>query len=209
MLNFNFKENHILEDDFVKLSPLKIEHVENLIEIANETDIWKYSFVKGNGIENLTKYIQSTIDNRKLEKEYPFVVYDKIKNQFAGSTRYCEIVPSLKAIRLGYTWYGKQFRGTGLNKHCKYLLFEFAFEKMGTERIGLGAYIENNISIKAMESVGCQKEGILRGIFPATNGIGRTDGVLMSILKDDWNEKVKSELKNKLNKKPTHNNGYK
>ncbi|KJD31860.1 GCN5 family acetyltransferase [Tamlana sedimentorum] len=200
MLNFDFKENYILEDDFVKLSPLKIEHVKNLIEIANETDIWKYSFVKGNGIENLTKYIQSTIDNRKVEKDYPFVVFDKIKNQFAGSTRYCEIVPSLNAIRLGYTWYGKQFRGTGLNKHCKYLLFEFAFDKMGAERIGLGAYIENERSIRAMESVGCQKEGILRGIFPAMNGIGRTDGILMSILKNEWNENVKSELKNKLNK---------
>jgi RimJ/RimL family protein N-acetyltransferase len=206
MLNFDFKENYILEDDFVKLSPLKIEHVEHLIEIANETDIWKYSFIKGNGIENLTKYIQSTIDNRKKEKDYPFVVYDKIQKQFAGSTRYCEIVPNLKAIRLGYTWYGKEFRGTGLNKHCKYLLFDFAFEKMGAERIGLGAYIENVVSIKAMESVGCQKEGILRGIFPAINGIGRTDGILMSILKNEWTDKVKQELKNKLNKKPTHNN---
>ncbi|HEX9601255.1 MAG TPA: N-acetyltransferase, partial [Mariniflexile sp.] len=74
MLNFNFKENYILEDDFVKLSPLKIEHVENLLEIANEIDIWKYSFVKGDGVENLTKYIQSTIDSRKAEKDYPFVV---------------------------------------------------------------------------------------------------------------------------------------
>ncbi len=202
MLNFNFKSNYVLEDDFVKLSPLKIEHIENLIEIANENDIWKYSFVKGNGIENLTKYIQSTIDNRNAEKEYPFIVFDKIKNQVAGSTRYCEIVPSLKAIRLGYTWYGKEFRGTGLNKHCKYLLFEFAFEKMGVERIGLGAYIENERSIKAMKSVGCQKEGFLRGIFPAINGIGRTNGILMSILKNEWNEKVKSELKNKLTKKP-------
>ena len=78
---------------------------------------------------------------------------------------------------------------------------------MGTERIGLGAYIENERSIRAMESVGCQKEGILRGIFPATNGIGRTDGILLSILKNEWNENIKSELKKKLNKKPTHN-GY-
>ena len=118
MLNFNFKENYILEDDFVKLSPLKIEHVEQLLDIANESDIWKYSFIKGNGIENLTKYIQAAIDNQKAKKEYPFVVFDKTKNEFAGSTRYCEINPILKAIRLGYTWYGKEFRGTGLNKHC-------------------------------------------------------------------------------------------
>jgi N-acetyltransferase len=84
MLNFEFKENYILEDDFVKLSPLKIEHVQDLIGIASETDIWKYSFEKGNGIENLTKYIQSTIDKRKAEKDYPFIVFDKIKNKVAG-----------------------------------------------------------------------------------------------------------------------------
>lgn len=205
MLNINFNKDYILEDDFVKMSPLKIEHVEDLIEIANETDIWKYSFIKGNGIENLTKYIQSAIESRNAKKDYPFIIFDKINKQFAGSTRYCEIVPSLKSIRLGYTWYGEKFRGTGLNKHCKYLLFEFAFEKMEAERIGLGAYVENVRSIRAMKSVGCQKEGILRGIFPAINGIGRSDGILMSILKNEWNENVKYELKNKLKKKPTHN----
>lgn len=198
MLNFNFKEDYVLEDDFVKLSPLKIEHVENLIHIANESDIWKYSFVKGNGLENLTTYIQTTIDNRKAKKEYPFVVFDKTKNEFAGSTRYCEIVPVLNAIRLGYTWFGEEFRGTGLNKHCKYLLFQFAFENMEVDRIGLGSSIENERSIAAMLSVGCKKEGVLRGIFPATNGTGRTDAVLMSILKNEWNDFVKFDLKNKL-----------
>jgi RimJ/RimL family protein N-acetyltransferase len=201
MLNFDFQEKYVLENDFVKLSPLKIEHVKNLLEISNETDIWKYSFLKANGIENLTKYIQTAIDNRKEKKEYPFVVFDKTKNEFVGSTRYCEINSILNAIRLGYTWYGKEFRGTGLNKHCKYLLFQFAFEHMKIERIGLGSYIENERSIAAMESVGCKKEGVLRGIFPAIDGVGRTDAILMSILKNEWNDSVKFELKNKLTKK--------
>ncbi|MEM6725902.1 MAG: GNAT family protein [Bacteroidota bacterium] len=203
MLQFDPTANYILEDNFVRLSPLKIEHVEDLLEIANEPNIWDYSFVKGNGRANLTQYIQSTINQRKVGKEYPFIVYDKIQKQIAGSTRYCEINPSLKAIRLGYTWYGKKFRGTGLNKHCKYIMFEFAFEKMGAERIGMGAYVENERSIAAMESVGCQKEGILRGIFPAIQGPGRTDAVMLSILKRDWEDYAKLNLKNKLNQKST------
>jgi hypothetical protein len=32
------------------------------------------------------------------------------------------MISILKTLLLGFTWYGKQFRGTGLNKHCKYLL---------------------------------------------------------------------------------------
>ena len=52
MLNFDFKKDYILENDFVKLSPLKIEHVKDLIAIANEPYIWKYSFVKGTELKN-------------------------------------------------------------------------------------------------------------------------------------------------------------
>ncbi|GAA4279246.1 GNAT family N-acetyltransferase [Aquimarina mytili] len=200
MLQFDFTKKHILENDVVQLRPLLIEDVPHLLEIANEPDIWEYSFVKGNGEKKLTSYIQSAIDGRKTKKEYPFIVYDKVKKQYAGSTRYCEIMPALSAIRLGYTWYGSAFRGTGLNKNCKYLLFEFAFETMKAERIGMAAYIENTISIAAMKSVGCIQEGVLRGIFPALDGKGRTDAVLLSILKKEWISKEKMMLKAKLKK---------
>jgi RimJ/RimL family protein N-acetyltransferase len=198
MENFDFTKEYVLENDFVRLSPLRIEHAEILLDIANEDNIWLYSFVKGDGIENLTKYILSTIKNRKSNKDYPFIVFDKVKNEFVGSTRFCEFIPVLDSIRIGYTWYGKKFRGTGLNKHCKYLMFQFAFEKVGIERIGLGSYIENKISIAAIESVGCKKEGVFRGLLPAINSNGRTDAVMFSILKSEWLNKVKTELNSKL-----------
>lgn len=198
MLNFDFSKVYVLEDDFVKLRPLQMNDIEHLLDIANEPGIWDYSFIKGDGEERLTAYIKTAITNRKAKKEYPFIVYDKIKDQYAGSTRYCEISSILSAIRLGYTWYGSAFRGTGLNKHCKYLLFEFAFETMGAQRIGLGSYVENKVSIAAMQSVGCKQEGVLRGVFPAINGEGRTDSVLLSILKDEWLAEEKAKLKAKL-----------
>ena len=58
-------------------------------------------------------------------------------------------------MQLGYTWYGKEFQGTGLNKHCKYLLLEFAFEKMQVERVEFRADANNEKSIAAMKSIGC------------------------------------------------------
>jgi len=200
MLKFNFSKEYILEDDFVKLSPLESKHIGYLSEISNEPFIWTYFLEKGNGIKNLTKYIHATIANRKSKKEYPFVVFDKIKKQYAGTTRFYQFLADLNAIKLGHTWYGKEFRATGLNKHCKYLLFEFAFEKIKVDRIGFGAYLDNTISIAAMKSVGCKEEGVLRAIFPAINGEGRADGILMSILKNEWNDNVKSDLRKKLNK---------
>jgi len=194
----DFLEDYHLTDSDVSLIPLSEDHIEPLSEISNDKEIWKYFFEKGNNIESLKRYVQSAIENRKATKEYTFVVFDKQRNQYAGTTRFYEYSSVLKTIKLGHTWYGKAFRGTGLNKHCKYLLFEFAFEQLGIERIGFGAYASNNISIAAMKSVGCKKEGVLRNMFPSIDSEGRTDAILMSILRHEWYEKVKSELANKL-----------
>lgn len=198
-MNFDFDSDYVLEDDYVRLSPLKLEYVEHLLLISNEPYLWTYMLEKGNGLDNLTEYVLSAINNRNSKKEYPFIVYYKVAKQYAGTTRLYEYSNKLRTIKLGHTWYGKLFRGTGLNKHCKYLLFEFAFEKLKLERIGFGAHAENKISIAAMKSVGCIKEGVLRNFIPSFDGKGRADIVLMSILKKDWEDKVKIELKDKLN----------
>jgi RimJ/RimL family protein N-acetyltransferase len=199
MINFNFDEEIILEDDIVRLSPLKISDVDKLLEISEEPGIWTYSFVKGNGKENLTAYIEATLKNKANKTEYPFIVFDKRQQQYAGSTRFCEINPAFQATRLGYTWYGKKFQGTGLNKHCKYLLFDFAFSTIGFERIGMGSYTENVRSIAAMKSVGCQVEGTLRGMFPDEDGTERKDILMLSILKNEWLETEKEKLQLTMN----------
>ncbi len=39
MLNFNFKEEYILEDDFVKMSPLEIKHEHHFAEFEKWKEI--------------------------------------------------------------------------------------------------------------------------------------------------------------------------
>jgi len=183
---FNFDSEIILENDVVKLRSIKLSDVQHLTTISLEPNIWDYSFVKGDGKQNLTSYISQAIKARENKTSYSFIIYDKRKQEYAGCTRFCDINTLLNTTRLGYTWYGKNFQGTGLNKHCKYLLFQYAFEYIGFERIGLGSYIENVRSINAMLSVGCKKEGVFRNMFPSVTGEGRTDAILLSILKEEW-----------------------
>jgi RimJ/RimL family protein N-acetyltransferase len=136
MFNLQFTPNTILEDDFVLLRPLELTDVNNLLDISlNEPETWKYSLVRANGRENLENYIRLAIIERENKKEFPFIVFDKKLGKYAGSTRFYDINFNFKTIQLGYTWYGKDFRGTGLNKHCKFLLLQFAFETLGMERV--------------------------------------------------------------------------
>lgn len=198
MPKLDFLKNYTLEDERVKLIPLDKEHISALSLISEDPEIWMYFFEKGNSLGELTDYVAKAVQEREVKKAYPFVVFDKIKQEFAGTTRFFEYSDELNTIRLGHTWYGKAYRGTGLNKHCKYLLFQFAFEELDIERIGFGAYADNTISIAAMKSVGCSQESILRNMFPALHGSGRTDAILMGILKEEWREGAKEKLQKRL-----------
>ncbi len=197
-LNFNPETNYILEDERVLLRPLTIADFDILLPFAiNEPDTWKYSAISAKGENGMKNYLNIALDAKVTGKEYPFIVFDKQYNEFAGSTRFCDIQPANQALQLGYTWYGEKFRGTGLNKHCKFLLLQFAFETLNAERVEFRADARNEKSIAAMKSIGCTIEGILRNNMPLQEG-GRRNSIVLSILKEEWENGVKGNLAARL-----------
>jgi N-acetyltransferase len=196
---FDCTKKYILEDDRVLLRPLQQGDYEHLLPFSlNEPFLWKYSLVGAEGEAGLQNYMDITFKARGEGREYPFIVFDKRTNEYAGSTRFYDIQNELKTVQLGYTWYGTKFQGTGLNKHCKYLLLTFAFERIGFERFELRADKNNERSIAAMKSIGCKVDGILRKNMPTrVEGI-RRDSIVLSILKDEWFGGVKELLQKRL-----------
>ena len=194
----DFSFDYTLENESVLLRPLRLDDLDNLKRFSEaQPELWKYSLQSGAGEENMKRYLQTAIDNRINLKEYPFIVFDKRTHQYAGSTRFYDIQPDYQTVQLGYTWYGKEFQGTGLNKHCKYLLLSFAFEQWNMERVEFRADNENERSKAAMKSIGCQVDGILRSNVPKASG-GRRDSIVLSILKNEWEGGVKERLKEKI-----------
>ena len=197
-MDFNFKEKYQLENERILVRPLEHTDFENLLHFAlNEPELWEYSLQKGSGVEGLKTYIDTAITNREKENSYPFIVFDKKANSYAGSTRFYDIQLTNKSLQLGFTWYGKEYQGTGLNKNCKYLLLEFAFEEMNMERVEFRADFENKKSIAAMKSIGCIEEGVLRKNFVKPSG-ERRDSIVLSILKKEWLDGVKEKLLKRL-----------
>lgn len=197
-MEFNFNEKYILENERVLLRPLELSDYDNLVAFSeNEPELWEFSLVKADGINALKKYIQIALENRAKENSYPFIVFDKKANSYAGSTRFYDMQLANQSLQLGFTWYGKDFQRTGLNQNCKYLLLEFAFEKMNLERVEFRADNENKKSITAMKNLGCVSEGVLRKNFIKPNG-ERRDSIVLSILKNEWKNSVKENLLKKL-----------
>lgn len=199
MQTFNFLQNHILENDAVRLTPLHHHDIDKLLQFSEQQpDLWKYSLQPANGLENLKTYIDFALNGRKQETSYPFIVFDKSSQKIAGSTRFYDFQKNHNTVQLGYTWYGKEFQGTGLNKQCKLLMLEFAFENLSVNRVEFRADANNERSIAAMKSIGCTVEGVLRSNCAALDG--RRDSIVLSILKDEWFGGVKNKLVTKIEK---------
>jgi RimJ/RimL family protein N-acetyltransferase len=198
-MNLDFPQNILLEDEAVLLRPLLESDFENLLEISiNEPETWEYSLVGADGKENLINYIQIALKAKEIRTEFPFIVFDKKSGKYAGCTRFYDINLGFKSLQLGYTWYGKNFRGTGLNKRCKFLLLQFAFETLGMERVEFRADNNNQRSIAAMKSIGCTVEGVLRSHMPTRDNELRRDSIVLSILRNEWFDNVKNNLSSKI-----------
>lgn len=94
--------------------------------------------------------------------------------------------------------YGKDFQGTDLNDHCKFLLLQYAFERLKLERVEFRADNENKRSIVEMKKFGCVEEGLLRSKCASLTA--RRDSIILSILKEEWINKVKTKIKSLLEK---------
>ena len=193
----HFPENLVLENERVLLRPLVKEDLDHLVPFAeHEPEIWTYSAVSGAGKEGMKNYISTALREKELKKEYPLIVFDKQADAHAGSSRFYDINLPFLTTQLGYTWYGKNFQRTGLNRHCKWLMLSYAFEQWGMERVEFRADHRNERSINAMKDIGCTVEGILRNNMPLPEG--RRSSIVLSILRKEWLDHVKWHLEQKI-----------
>jgi RimJ/RimL family protein N-acetyltransferase len=191
---FDFENDYILENNFVQLRPLTVLDIPVLLPFSEqEPELWNYSLINATNEKELINYVNLALEGRKHKREYAFVVYDKIQQKIAGSTRFYDVNLNNKSLQLGFTWYGKAFQGTGMNKQCKLVLLDFAFDFMQMERVEFRADNQNKRSIAAMKRIGCVEEGVLRSNFIKPNG-ERRSSIVLSILKSEWEQSVKANL---------------
>lgn len=76
--------------------------------------------------------------------------------------------------------------GSGWGTEAAAVLLAFAFRNVGMERVYLTAYATNVRAIRSYEKLGFRHEGLMRRSWRGPRGL--EDGVLMAILRDEWEE---------------------
>lgn len=174
-----------LENKRVLLIPFSNIRNEELGNIIFDDDIWKYMGMYVKTENDFKNYIDGML-KKHSKTAYSFLIIDKLTNEIAGSTSFGNINFSSEKAEIGWTWYGKKFQGTGLNKACKFELLQYGFEQIGLRRIQFSADLENIKSQKAIEKLGAIQEGIFRNNYIDSLGYSKDD-VYYSIISEDWN----------------------
>ena len=186
MNHFNFELPLVLENERTLLTPLSLADAPKLHPIAlTQKDLLRYSPSEIHSEALLEKYISTALQAKATENRYPFLIFDKQLQRYAGTTSFGNIADVHRRLEIGWTWIGKEFQRTGLNRANKFLMLQYAFETLGYERVELKTDGRNKQSRTAMEKIGAQFEGILRSHTVMSDGY-RRDTYYYGILRSEW-----------------------
>lgn len=187
----------ILEGAYVRLEPLKIEHLEKLCQIGLDESLWRWSPKKIKNSDDMNRYLEIALDEQRRGVSLPFVTIEKQSNEMVGSTRFANIDANNHRTEIGWTWITPARQRSFINTEAKLLMMTHAFETWKAVRVELKTDALNTQSRKAIERLGAVEEGTFRQHLFTDEGRLR-DTVYYSILDSEWRE-VKENLQNKLN----------
>lgn len=181
----------------VLLTPLTLAHEAGLRAAAQDGELWNIRVTSVPEPENTRAYIEQALAMRETGSRMPFAVVDEASGQLLGTSSFHDIVPALKRVEIGYTWYARSVQRSHVNTTCKLLLLTHAFETLGAAVVGWRTDNYNFASQRAIERLGAKKDGVLRHHAPRRDGTVR-DTVLYSMLAGEWPE-AKAQLLYLLN----------
>ncbi|MFI5444454.1 GNAT family N-acetyltransferase [Polaromonas sp. UC242_47] len=176
----------------VELLPLALEHEAGLRAAAADGELWNLRITSVPEPEQTRTYIEDALKGREAGHRFAFAVRDQATGTVLGTSSYHDIVPAVKRVEIGYTWYAARCQRTHVNTTCKLLLLTHAFETLGCHVVGWRTDNFNHASQRAIERLGAKKDGVIRGHALRRDGTIR-DTVMYSLRSGEWPE-VKAQL---------------
>jgi RimJ/RimL family protein N-acetyltransferase len=195
----------------VRLEPLDQRHLDGLVAAsAVDPSLYQWSAVP-QGQEATALYIETAVAGRAAGTVLPFATVRIADGAVIGSTRFFDIErwtwpqghprhsrTNPDVCEIGYSWLTRPAIRTAANTEAKLLMLTYAFEVWRVLRICLHTDARNERSRAAMERMGGQFEGILRGHRMAAD-ITPRDSARYSIIAADWPD-VKVRLTQSLDR---------
>ena len=177
----------VLQGRGVRLEPLALEHEAGLAAAAADGELWRIRVTSVPEPQDTRAYIETALAMRAAGSRLAFAVLDAATGRVLGSTSYHDILPAVRRVEIGYTWYANSVQRTHVNTTAKLLLLEHAFGPLGCQVVGWRTDNFNFASQRAIERLGARKDGVIRGHALRRDGTIR-DTVMYSMAAGEWPE---------------------
>ena len=182
-----FVEPVTLRDRGVRLEPLALEHEDGLRTAAADGALWQLRVTSVPAPQDTRAYIETALQMRAEGHRFAFAVRDDVTGEVLGSTSFHDILPAVKRVEIGYTWYRKSVQRSHVNTTCKLMMMGHAFDQLGCNVVGWRTDNFNFASQRAIERLGARKDGVIRGHALRRDGTIR-DTVMYSMRAGEWPE---------------------
>jgi RimJ/RimL family protein N-acetyltransferase len=183
----NFVQPVTLAAMGLTLEPLALEHEAGLQAAAADGALWNLRITSVPAPGETRAYIENALAMREAGNRFAFAVLDTASGQVLGTTSYHDIVPAVKRVEIGWTWYARQAQRTHVNTTAKLLMMGHAFDTLGCAVVGWRTDNFNFASQRAIERLGAKKDGVIRGHALRRDGTIR-DTVMYSMRSGEWPE---------------------
>ena len=187
-----FVEPTTLSARGITLVPLDASHEAGLRAAAADGALWNIRVTSVPEPEQTLKYIEDALQMRADGNRFAFAVTNTASGEVLGTTSYHDIIPAVKRVEIGYTWYAKRVQRSHVNTTCKLLMLQHAFDTLACKVVGWRTDNFNFASQRAIERLGAKKDGVIRGHALRRDGTIR-DTVMYSMRAGEWPE-AKAQL---------------
>lgn len=175
----------MLQAEGVRLEPLTMAHAPGLRAAAADGELWNLRVTSVPRPEDTEAYVAQALEMQARGERLPWAVVDAASSQVLGCTSYHDIVPAVRRVEIGYTWYARSVQRSHVNTSAKLLLMAHAFDTLDCNVVGWRTDILNLASQRAIERLGAHKDGVLRCHALRRDGSIR-DTVMYSLLNAEW-----------------------
>ena len=185
----------------ITLTPLALAHEAGLRAAAADGALWNIRVTSVPEPDQTRGYIGNALEMREAGNRLAFAVLESDTGTVIGTSSYHDILPAVRRVEIGYTWYARRVQRTHVNTTCKLLMLTHAFETLDCAVVGWRTDNFNFASQAAIERLGARKDGVIRGHALRRDGSIR-DTVMYSLRAGEWPE-VRAQLLYLLDKPRT------
>ena len=157
-----FSRMPTLETARLLLRPLRVTDTEDMYAYAKNPEVTRYLLWRPHPDMQYTRsYLEYLAGRYRIGMHYEWAVVLKEENRMIGTCGFVTIDCTHKRAEVGYEL-NPSYRGQGLIPEALRRVLQFGFTMLSLHRIEARYMIGNDASLRVMEKVGMQREGIAR-----------------------------------------------